>query len=605
MDMKNVIKFIACMCVYVFIGSELCAQVANSDYWSITDALGRKACEYKDAGDKRSDKYVAIFYWTWHQGDEDTTYQIRSISDVLHQFPEAIEDYNHPAWGTKHDLFYWEQPLFGFYRTTDEWVLRKHAEMLADAGVDAVFFDCTNGDMTWKDSYEALMKTWDKAQKDGVKVPKIAFMLPFSLTPGSLVSLRQLYRDVYKPSKYPNLWFMWKGKPIIMAYPEILSDSPEDKAISSFFTFRPGQPDYVNGPKRNDQWGWLEKYPQHGYVPLENEKFEQVTVGIAQNACDSSKGHDCSFNLKDTYGRNYSVQHGFDPRVDGYLYGRNFLEQWERVLQLDPELVFVTGWNEFTVEQLLPTDHWTAKPFNFVDEYNWNCSRDIEPNKGWGDKGDVYYLQLVDNIRRFKGMNKPESVSPMKTIALNRIDDWKDVKPYFNSYKGNTIHRDSRGRGCYYYKNNSGRNDIIGAKVARDENNIYFYVETADRLTSSKDKDWMRLFIDVDRDKSTGWNGYDFVVNHVSPEKGKVTIEQSYQNKWIWNKVGESKFVVIDNVLVFSIPRTLLSLSHEKLNFEFKWNDNMQDEGNIMDFYMNGDTAPGGRFNYIYNENVE
>ena len=26
----------------------------------------------------------------------------------------------------------------------------------------------------------------------------------------------------------------------------------------------------------------------------------------------------------------------------------------------------------------------------------------------------------------------------------------------------------------------------------------------------------------------------------------------------------------------------------------------MQDNGNIMDFYVNGDTAPGGRFNYVY-----
>ena len=90
------------MNVCVFIESELCAQIVSSDYWSITDALGRKAREYKDAGDKRNDKYVAIFYWTWHQGDEDTTYQIKSISEVLHQYPEAIEDYNHPAWGTKH-----------------------------------------------------------------------------------------------------------------------------------------------------------------------------------------------------------------------------------------------------------------------------------------------------------------------------------------------------------------------------------------------------------------------------------------------------------------------------------------------------------------------
>ena len=27
----------------------------------------------------------------------------------------------------------------------------------------------------------------------------------------------------------------------------------------------------------------------------------------------------------------------------------------------------------------------------------------------------------------------------------------------------------------------------------------------------------MMLFIDVDRDKSTGWNCYDFVVNRLSP----------------------------------------------------------------------------------------
>ncbi len=53
----------------------------------------------------------------------------------------------------------------------------------------------------------------------GVNVPKIAFMLPFGPAPHSLVSLRQLYRDVYKPGRYKNLWFNWKGKPGIMAYP--------------------------------------------------------------------------------------------------------------------------------------------------------------------------------------------------------------------------------------------------------------------------------------------------------------------------------------------------------------------------------------------------
>ena len=121
-------------------------------------------------------------------------------------------------------------------------MLRKHAEMLADAGVDVVFFDCTNGSYTWKSSYDALMKVWDQAQKDGVNVPKIAFMLPFAPLPASQVSIRQLYNDIYKRKRYENLWFVWQGKPCIMAYPESLLDTPSDREIAEFFTFRPGQP---------------------------------------------------------------------------------------------------------------------------------------------------------------------------------------------------------------------------------------------------------------------------------------------------------------------------------------------------------------------------
>jgi hypothetical protein len=513
-----------------------------------------------------------------------------------------MKDYNHPAWGSsKPGRFYWEQPLFGYYKTTDKWVLRKHAEMLADAGIDVVFFDCTNGDITWKLSYEALMETWDKAQKDGVNVPKIAFMLPFGASSHSLSSLHQLYRNVYKPERYKNLWFIWKGKPCIMAYPDNLTNSAVDNEIKNFFTFRPGQPDYVDGPKRNNQWGWLEMYPQHGYVKNENGKYEEVTVGVSQNANPLSEGHCSAFNLKDAYGRSFSVQNGFDPRVDSYLYGWNFQEQWNRAIELDPEIVFVTGWNEYIAGQWLPKHGWTGDPFSFVDEYDWNCSRDIEPNMGWGDRGDVYYMQLVDNVRKFKGMSKPETVSAQKTIRIDRPEDWQNVHPYFASYKGNTMPRNYWGFGNYY-TNESGRNDIAGAKIARDNDNLYFYIETSGKISPPSGKHWMMLLLDIDRDKTTGWNGYDFVVNRINPEKGEVVIEKNYKGKWIWEKTAQSKFFMKDNVLVFSIPRNVLQLKDKPIDIEFKWNDNMQDEGNIMDFYVNGDTAPGGRFNFVYKE---
>lgn len=48
-----------------------------------------------------------------------------------------------------------------------------------------------------------------------------------------------------------------------------------------------------------------------------------------------------------------------------------------------------------------------------------------------------------------------------------------------------------------------------------------------------------------------------------------------------------------------SIPREMLGLTGE-VNFEFKWHDNMQDQGNTDDFMTCGDAAPTGRFNYVF-----
>ena len=68
----------------------------------------------------------------------------------------------------------------------------------------------------------------------------------------------------------------------------------------------------------------------------------------------------------------------------------------------------------------------------------------------------------------------------------------------------------------------------------------------------------------------------------------------------MWERSAECKFRSFGNKLVIEIPRELLGLSSGPVDIEFKWNDNMQEEGNIMDFYVNGDSAPGGRFNYVY-----
>lgn len=725
-----------------------------SNQWAATDGLGRKLPDITQTGETKAGKYIGLFYWTWHC-DNIATPELMDISQILLKDPTAATNPSNALWkGIEGGVFWWDQPLFGYYRTTDDWVLRKHAEMLADAGVDVVFFDCTNGSITWKSSYMELLNVWEQARKDGVNTPKIAFLLPFCASTDETKSINELFTDLYNPQLYKDLWFMWDGKPLIMAYPELseptaqnaglkfsakdsfsaisayctsysnnvgslrfslykwntsysksvagtpiavdtivnfndnsdvvltfptqpagdyvweLSDATEHvgvwkwrtgsnsaisyfdglqesgfyyskisygtttdhftslttgigrtaveipeggisqariDAIKKYFTFRPGQPAYVNGPSRKDQWGWLEKFPQNGYAPKEDGSYEEVTVGVGQNACDNTGGRCCAFNMPEfkagpvyeTYGRSYTQANKQDTSAGAYLKGLNFQEQWERAHELNPDLVFVTGWNEWVAGR------WSTWgiPMGFVDEYNADKSRDIEPVKSWGNKGDVYYMQLVSNIRRFKGMDPPEAVSAPKTIRMQDLASWEGVKPEYKAYKGNVLHRQAAGQGSLVYSNTTGRNDIVGAKVARDASYLYFYVETADTLTDKTSSNWMRLFIDVDRDKTTGWEGYDVVVNRVTPGDS-ATVEKS-TTSWNWQKTGSAEYVVNGKTLVIKIKRSLLGITTSTpINLEFKWSDNMQEDGNIMDFYVNGDVAPGGRFNYIYNETL-
>jgi hypothetical protein len=580
-------------------------KLIKSDYWSATDGLGRVLPGAESSGSKRNGKKVAMFYWTWHSGPMVEYGSVGNVSEILKRFPEALADTKHPAWDRgKGNTHFWEQPLFGYYRTTDPWVLRKHAEMLADAGVDAIFMDCTNYPFTWKSSYDELLRVWNQARLDGVNVPKIAFMLPFGPGKNSYEMLKDLYSDIYLPRRYPDMWFLWDGKPIIMAYPQsIPNDSDQvNQAMLSFFTFRPGQPDYVNGPdKKFSQWGWLENYPQHKYMERADGSCEEVTVGVAQNAGPLTNGHCSAFNLPGTYGRSYTFKNGQDMLPGAFLQGHNFQEQWDRAIALDPDLVFVTGWNEYVAGKWEKGSTWTGEPFSFVDEFDSERSRDIEPNKGWGELGDLYYYQLIQNVRKFKGMDRQGPVSGPKTIIRVNPEEWKEVLPVYRHYKGNTMYRDHPGHADASYRNTSGRNDIVEAKVARDKDWIYFYVQTDQIITKPTNQDhWMWLFIDIDRSRLTGWEGYDYLVNLNPPLKGTSSLAKCVSNGWEWNLTDSYSVTVKDNTMTVKIKKSSLGIIGDAINFEFKWSDNMQQAGNIMDFYVNGDAAPGGRFNFVY-----
>ncbi|MBQ2806986.1 MAG: hypothetical protein IJF08_08040, partial [Clostridia bacterium] len=331
---------------------------------------------------------------------------------------------------------------------------------------------------------------------------------------------------------------------------------------------------------------------------------EMMTVGVGQNA---NKDRICThFNDKDTFGRSYTYKYGHKLLdKDSYKYGYNIQEQWERVLDIGPDIAFVTGWNEWIMGQW--HEPWLSDndstQLAMVDQYDREYSRDIEPDRD--GYLDTYYLQLCSNIRRFKGAEQRQKLSAPKTIVMDgSAEQWADVTPRYVCDKGTTLHRDHDGFAGTHYTNITGRNDIVAAKVARDDTNIYFYVECADEITEPTESGWMTLFIDTDRVKTNGWEGYDFVVNRTAPVDGKTAIEKYVRTvdpkSFTWEKVADAEIAVNGKTLTLSVPRTALGVL-PPLCFEFKWSDNMQSP-DVMDFYVNGDTAPIGRFNYLYRE---
>lgn len=108
----------------------------------------------------------------------------------------------------------------------------------------------------------------------------------------------------------------------------------------------------------------------------------------------------------------------------------------------------------------------------------------------------------------------------------------------------------------------------------------------------------MMLFVDTDRNKSGGWNGHDFIVNRVI--RGEVIIGRKYCNPLGIAKSIRDKICRKGKKLEIEIHGAILGLKADIIDIEFKWNDNMQEYGNIIDFYENGDTETGWRFHFVY-----
>lgn len=560
----------------------------RQDTWVATDALGRHVPTGRDVRSPQPDKFVGIFYWTWHiprgdgTGPNDNTKLIATAKDGKIDWPKN---------GVPH---HWGEPELGYYMMTDPFVIRKHASMLTDAGVDAVFFDTTNPPFTWKDEYEALCRVYTEMRAQGNQTPSIAFICPFGdPTP----VLNRIWNDLYEPGLWSDLWFRWEGKPLVLANKDYVTDP----VMLEFFTFRRPMPDYWIGPTGPDQWSWMETYPQHVFRNQAG-KPEQMSVGVAQNALPDTPGPAPMSHQAGAMGRSWH-DGAKDTREDAVHLGLNFTEQWNRALEVDPQFIFVTGWNEWIAGRFQEWSKYTEADSYFpgglfVDQYDHEYSRDCEPMRD--GHTDSYYYQLASFVRQFKGARPIPSASGPNDITIDGdFSDWSTVTPEFRDTIGDVTHRDHLGYGGTRYINATGRNDIVAAKVSYSIEHIMFYVKTAAPMTPHADPNWMLLLVDADQDASTGWLGYDFVLNEEVRDARMTTLKR-WTDDGQWELISVVPYRVNGAEMELSISRREFLPDTNPPAFDFHWADNIQAFTDISELGLHGDSAPNRRWNYRF-----
>jgi hypothetical protein len=571
-------------CAAEFRGKPYDGDDVLADTWAATDALGRALPGFKECGQVKQDKWVGIFYWTWHTrrgGPNDNTKILAGAqAGVVH-------------WPTNGEACHWGEPELGYYQATDPFVICKHATLLADAGVDVILFDTTNPPFTWKEQYEALCREYTAMRRQGARTPGIAFIAPFG-DPRPITD--RLWRELYQPGLWKDLWFIWEGKPLLLADRKFITDN----RMLDFFTFRRPMPDYWLGPTGPAQWSWLEVYPQHVFTNGLGEA-EQVSVAVAQNALPNTPGPAPMSHKSGAMGRSW--HDGRKDQGPGAVdRGLNFEEQWGRALQVNPKFIFVTGWNEWIAGRYTQWSKYTdAECYYpgglFVDEYTQEYSRDCEPMRG--GHSDNYYYQLAAWIRRFKGVReRPVATGPSRIVIDGSFEDWQIVTPEFRDTIGDTLHRDHQGYGDLVYRNETGRNDFVILKAAYDAANVYFYAQTLDKISPPTNHNWMLLFLDTDQNAATGWLGYDYLVNLEVLSDTATTVKAWRNGRW--ETAGRAKYRVNGNGLELAIARSLIGQKGKTPAFDFHWADNIQGFEGASEFGVNGDSAPDRRWNYRY-----
>lgn len=551
---------------------------------------------------KREEKQVGLFYFLCQTGDEDEI-----VKDNTHIYlTQGLDGLNAHLGDTDNQgSYFWAEPYFGYYRNTDEWVFRKHAYMLEAAGVDFIFLDFTNG-ATYPEGWQTLFDTWLAIRREGGSTPEICIFAHDSIGAvwGSLKG--SLYSDAGF-AKYGELFYQYQGKPLMLANMSKLPEA-ERAIVEEKFTVR----DCWAWQDADGTWNWLQEYKgtsgnfryvNGGPGRDANGNFEQLALCVGHHPT-TSKGRSY---LNTRFPTVINNDYGFS--LDSGA-GEGFAFQFEAIMHYDPNMVLITGWNEWVAGLNHSGNTGYDKfagvagtNFSFVDQFNTEYSRDAEPMRlRQGDKvgfGDNFMYQMASYIRQYKGTGNVTEATGQTPIDLSNLTTWDSVGPVYADNVGDTAWRSTQGFfGATTYVNATGRNDLVSAKVSQDAEYLYFLVNTAEDVVIDTDSAWMNLYLDIDNNSDTGWEGFDFVLNRA--RDGHYVAVESLADGWTGRHVGQALYTIEGNQMVIRLAKAVIGVNGKVSEFCFKWADNATKNGNIMEMMDLGDTAPNDRYAYLY-----
>ena len=299
----------------------------------------------------------------------------------------------------------WTYPTLGKYLSDDRAIIRKHAEWLADAGVDFIWIDWSN-DVDYTISMDQVLtdvvrpdfamierstlfifEEYSKMRAEGKKTPNISIFIgnpapeqATAISDGRLTrkadQVAQWFMNNSEHPEFRTLMQEYDGKPLLVSYAGTptpwQNETPQwndDRFTVRFMTGFVTEQHSLFNPNTNESkykyWSWEERGAQTYTV---DKGFPEAMTVVP------------SWRPQGKQGESDYIAAG--PRNGG----KTFKEQWARARLLGVRFAMVGTWNEYVTGE----------------QYSAEVSKDIEPNETWGDK---YLVLLKEQIKKFKGNN--------------------------------------------------------------------------------------------------------------------------------------------------------------------------------------------------------